>query len=83
MLNEIAKHLEGSVNVYDFADAITVVRLKMTRDMYLEELDLLNYKKSWTEAQDEDYFMLLKDVEALDRVIGFYDFTDGEDEGDE
>ena len=72
MLNEIAKHLEGSDDVYDFADAVTVVRLKMTRDMYREELQRLNNMGSLTNVQQEDFNILTGDVEALTRVLNFY-----------
>ena len=72
MLNEIAKHLEGSQDMYDFADAIVQVRLKMTREMYLEELDRLSRMADWSDAQAEDYEELTLDVHALNHVIRMY-----------
>ena len=81
MLSEILKHLDGHDALYDFADAIVQVRLKMTREMYREELQRLNNMGSLSNAQQEDFNILTGDVEALTRVINFYGF-DEEDEDD-
>ena len=81
MLNEIAKYLEGSDTMYDFADAVVVVRLKMSREMYREELQRLNNMGSLSNVQQEDFNELTGDVEALTRVLNFYGF-DKENEDD-
>lgn len=81
MLNEIYKHLEGCDSIYDFADAVIVVRLKMTRDMYLDEIERLNKMQDLNEWQKQDYEELSGDVAAINRVLGFYTWTeDKEDE---
>ena len=81
MLNEIYKHLEGSDTIYDFADAVIAVRLKMTRDMYLDEIERLNKMQDLNEWQKQDYEDLSGDVLAINRVLGFYTWTeDKEDE---
>ena len=82
MLNEIAKHLEGSNDMYDFADAVVTVRLKMIRDMYQDEIQRLNSLGSLSKVQQEDFDMLTGDVEALNRVIPFYEYEDAEGETD-
>ena len=81
MLSEVLKHLDGHDALYDFADAIVQVRLKMTREMYREELQRLNNMGSLSNAQQEDFNILTGDVEALTRVINFYGF-DEENEDD-
>lgn len=81
MLSEILKHLDGHDALYDFADAIVQVRLKMTREMYREELQRLNDMGSLSNAQQEDFNDLTGDVEALTRVLNFYGF-DEENEDD-
>ena len=81
MLSEIIKHLDGHDALYDFADAIVQVRLKMTREMYREELQRLNNMGALTNVQQEDFNILTGDVEALTRVLNFYGFDEGyEDE---
>lgn len=81
MLSEILKHLDGHDALYDFADVIVQVRLKMTREMYREELKRLNNMGSLSKVQQEDFNILTGDVEALTRVINFYGF-DEENEDD-
>ena len=81
MLNEIIKHLDGHDALYDFADAIVQVRLKMTREMYREELQRLNSMGPLSNVQQEDFNILTGDVEALTRVMAFYGF-DEENEDD-
>jgi hypothetical protein len=81
MLSEILKHLDGHDALYDFADAIVQVRLKMTREMYREELQRLNNMGSLSNAQQEDFNILTGDVEALTRVINLHGF-DEENEDD-
>ena len=81
MLSEILKHLDGHDALYDFADAIVQVRLKMTREMYREELQRLNNMGSLSNVQQEDFNDLTGDVEALTRVMAFYGF-DEENEDD-
>jgi len=81
MLSEILKHLDGHDALYDFADAIVQVRLKMTREMYREELQRLNNMGSLSNAQQEDFNILTGDVEALTRVINLHGFDEeNEDE---
>ena len=79
MLNEIAKYLEGSDTMYDFADAVVVVRLKMSREMYLEEIERLGFMDELKEFQKQDYEQLLGDVIAIDRVLEFYGWTEDDD----
>lgn len=81
MLSEILKHLDGHHALYDFADAIVQVRLKMTREMYREELQRLNNMGALSNSQQEDFNDLTGDVEALTRVLNFYGF-DEENEDD-
>ena len=76
MLNEIYKELEGSDTLYDFADAVVKVRLKMTRDMYLEEIARLENRQKLSEPQMQDYEELSGDVVAITRVINFYGFEE-------
>lgn len=78
MLNEIVKHLDGTDVLYDLADAVVVVRLKMTLDMYLEEIDRLDRRSILTEPQRQDYEELSGDIVAIQRVLGFYTLTTGE-----
>ena len=81
MLSEILKHLDGHDVLYDFADAIVQVRLKMTREMYREELQRLNNMGSLSNVEQEDFNNLTGDVEALTRVLDLYGF-DEENEDD-
>ena len=81
MLSEILKHLDGHDALYDFADAIVQVRLKMTREMYREELQRLNNMGSLSNVEQEDFNNLTGDVEALTRVLDLYGF-DEENEDD-
>ena len=76
MLSEILKHLDGHDALYDFADTIVQVRLKMTREMYREELQRLNNMGALTNVQQEDFNILTGDVEALTRVLNFYGFDE-------
>ena len=82
MLNEIIKHLDGHDALYDFADAVVAVRLKMTRDMYEDEIQRLNSMGSLSKVQQEDFNILTGDVEALTRVLGFYGYDDEENNDD-
>jgi hypothetical protein len=82
MLSEVLKHLDGHDALYDFADAIVQVRLKMTREMYREELQRLNNMGSLSKVQQEDFSMLKGDVEALTRVLGFYGYDVEETDDD-
>lgn len=79
MLNEIIKHLDGSDALYDFVDAVVKVRLKMTRDMYIIELNRLFSMDELTKPQKQDYKQLLGDVVAIDRVLEFYGWTEDDD----
>lgn len=72
MLSEVYKYLEKSESIYDFADAVVVVRLRMTRDLYQEEIERLVCLKELNDAQEEDLKTLIGDVVALNRVIDFY-----------
>ena len=76
MISEILKHLDGHDVLYDFADAIVQVRLKMTREMYREELQRLNNMGSLSNGEQEDFNNLTGDVEALTRVMAFYGFDE-------
>lgn len=76
MLSEVLKHLDGHDALHDFADAIVQVRLKMTREMYREELQRLNNMGSLSNVQQEDFNDLTGDVEALTRVLNFYGFDE-------
>ena len=76
MLSEIYKELEGSNTVYDFADAVVKVRLKGTRDMYLEEIERLENMEKLSEWQKQDYADLSGDVIAITRVMNFYGFEE-------
>lgn len=80
MLNEIVKYLDGTDALYDFADAVVVARLKMTLDMYLEESDRLDRRSILTEPQRQDYEELSGDIVAIQRVLGFYTLTTGDQE---
>ena len=79
MLSEIIKHLDGSEALHDFADAVVVVRLKMSREMYLEEIERLGNMDELKEFQKQDYDQLLGDVIAIDRVLEFYGWTEDDD----
>ena len=72
MLKDIYQYLEKSESIYDFADAVVVVRLKQTRDLYIEELDRLDKLPILNDAQVHDYEELAEDVVALDRIIKMY-----------
>ena len=76
MLNEIIKHLDGSDALYDFVDAVVKVRLKMTRDMYLNEIERLDNLSELSEPQKQDYKELSGDIAAIQRVLNFYTFTE-------
>lgn len=76
MLNEVYKYLEKSESIYDFADAVVVVRLRMTRDLYREELQRLRNLSKLSASQQEDLEELIDDIDALDRVINFYEWGD-------
>ena len=76
MLKEIYAYLEKSESIYDFADAIVVVRLRQTRDLYMQELDSLYELTTLNAAQQEDYETLSGDILAIDRIIKLYDWTE-------
>jgi len=76
MLSEVYKYLESSESIYDFADAVVVVRLRMTRDLYKEELQKLRNLSKLSAPQQEDLEELIDDIDALDRVINFYEWMD-------
>jgi len=80
MLSEIYKELEGSDAMYGFADAVVKVRLKGTRDMYLEEIARLDNMQKLSEPQMQDYEELSGNVIAITRVINFYEFEENYDE---
>lgn len=75
MLKDIYQYLEKSENICDFADAVVVVRLKLTRDLYMQELDRLYNLTKLNAAQQEDYETLSGDIVAIDRIIKLYDWT--------
>lgn len=75
MLKEIYQYLEKSESIYDFADAVVVVRLRQTRDLYMQELDRLDKLSTLNNAQQEDYETLSGDIVALDRIIKLYHWT--------
>jgi len=76
MLKDIYQYLEKSESIYDFADAVVIVRLRQTRDLYIEELEYLDGLTTLNTNQQEDYETLTGDVVALDRIIKLYDWTD-------
>lgn len=76
MLSEIIKHLSGSEALHDFVDAVVNVRLKMTRDMYLNEIERLDNLSELSEPQKQDYKELSGDIAAIQRVLNFYTFTE-------
>ena len=76
MLKDIYEYLEKSESIYDFADAVVVVRLRQTRDLYMQELDSLYNKATLNAAQQEDYETLSGDIVALDRIINLYHWTE-------
>ena len=78
MLSEVLKHLDGHDALYDFADAVVTVRLKGTRDIYLDELDRLR-KRPYAHLVG-DYEELTEDVKALTRVIRLYSIEETDDE---
>ena len=80
MLFDVLKHLDRHDAFYDLADAVVIVRLKTTRDMYLEELDRLRNLSVWSSPQAEDYDELTKDVKALARVMDLYGFDEENDD---
>ena len=80
MLKDIYQYLEKSESIYDFADAVVVVRLRQTRDLYMQELDSLYNLAKLNAAQQEDYETLSSDVIALDRIIKLYDWTEDSNE---
>ena len=67
MLKDIYQCLENTETIYEFADAVVVVRLRQTRDLYMQELDLLDKLSTLNEAQQEDYETLSGDIVAPDR----------------
>lgn len=75
MLKDIYEYLEKSESIHDFADAVVVVRLRQTRDLYMQELDRLDKLSTLNDAQQEDYETLSGDIVALDRIIKLYDWT--------
>ena len=75
MLKDIYPYLEKSESIYDFADAVVVVRLRQTRDLYMQELDRLDKLSTLNDAQQEDYETLSGDIVAIDRIIKLYDWT--------
>ena len=79
MLSEVYKYLEKSESIYDFADAVVVVRLRTTLDLCKKEVELLTRLKNLSSAQREDLEELTGDIEAIERVINFYSWVD-EDE---
>ena len=80
MLKDIYQYLEKSESIYDFADAVVVVRLRQTRDLYMQELDSLYNLTKLNAAQQEDYETISSDVIALDRIIKLYDWTEDSNE---
>ena len=80
MLLDVLKHLDGHDAFYDFADAVVVVRLKTTRDMYLDEIDHLCKLPTWSKPEAEDYEEMTKDVKALTRVIKLYHLEENDND---
>lgn len=80
MLKDIYGYLEKSESIHDFADAVVVVRLRQTRDLYMQELDSLYNLTKLNDAQQEDYETLSGDIVALDRVINLYHWTEDNNE---
>ena len=78
MLSDVLKHLDGHHSFYDFTDAVVTVRLKGTRDIYLDELDRLR-KMPYAHLVG-DYEELTEDVKALNRVIRLYSIEEDEAE---
>lgn len=72
MLSKVYKYLEKSESIYDFADAVVVVRLRMTRDLYEEEAQKLRNLSKLSASQQEDLQELIYDIDSLTRVINFY-----------
>jgi len=75
MLKEIYEYLDKGETIYDFADAVVIVRLRQTRDLYMQELDSLYNLSTLNAAQQKDYETLSGDIVALDRIIKLYDWT--------
>ena len=75
MLKDIYQYLEKNESIYDFADAVVVVRLRQTRDMCMQELDRLDKIPILGEFQKQDYEEYAGDIVALDRIIKLYDWT--------
>ena len=80
MLKDIYQYLEKSESIYDFVDAVVIVRLGQTLSMYLEELEHLDNLTTLNKAQQKDYETLTGDVVALDRIIKLYHWTEDNNE---
>ena len=77
MINEICKELKGSDAIYDFVDAVVVVRLKESLESCLQDLSRLGDNREEVNGYElEDYDCLLADVIALRRVIRLYKYEE-------
>lgn len=76
MLNEIFKQLEKTECLYDLADAVMIVRLSRTLEMWKAELKHLDGLKNLNDVQLQDYAELGRDILAIERVIKMYGYED-------
>lgn len=77
MLNEILKQIEKTECLYDLADAVMVVRLRRTLEMWKAELEHLDGLRNLNDVQLQDYAELGRDILAIERVMKLYGYEDG------
>lgn len=76
MLSDILKQLEKTECLYDLADAVMVVRLSRTLEMWKAELEHLDEKINLNAVQLQDYAELFRDILAIERVMKLYGYED-------
>lgn len=75
VIDLLAKTLEHEA-VWELIDHLVIERLKETRDLCITERDRLNViraHREWKPHEAEDWTSLVFDIQALERVIDYYD----------
>ena len=74
-VNEIMRNAMGTHAAFELMNEVVLAVLRSSRETCVEMRELLEGKRSvghLTEAEMEDWQMVVLDIAALDRVIDYY-----------
>ena len=74
-VNEIMRNVMGTHSAFELMNEVVLAVLRSSRETCVEMRELLDANRSvdqLTDAEMEDWQMIVLDIAALDRVIDYY-----------